>query len=119
MIGGALVETFLHDRFAPFGGFAAIEGLKDETSADLLGMFFRVGLEVDIGRNLLIFARPALSGPDIPPPAITALELRIASLATTKAHLKSTGIAFMALPDGRLAVSPDEANGTSLLLAEG
>jgi catechol 2,3-dioxygenase-like lactoylglutathione lyase family enzyme len=75
------------------------------------------GVEVDTGRNTLVFARPALSGADIPPPAITALELRIADRAATEAYLKRAGIAFMSLPDGRLAVSPGEANGTSLLLA--
>jgi len=74
------------------------------------------GLEVDTGRNRLVFTRPALSGTDIAPPAITALELRIASRAKTEAYLKSSGIGFMTLPDGRIAVSPNAANGTSLLL---
>jgi len=77
------------------------------------------GLEVDTGRNTLIFTRPALSGTDIPPPAITALELHIENRAAGEAYLKSAGVTFMALPDGRLAISPSEANGTSLLLAEG
>jgi catechol 2,3-dioxygenase-like lactoylglutathione lyase family enzyme len=76
------------------------------------------GLEVDTGRNRLIFTRPALSGTDLPPPAITALELRIANRATTGAYFRHAGIAFMELPDGRLTVALDEANGTSLLLAE-
>jgi hypothetical protein len=76
------------------------------------------GLEVDTGRNRLIFTRPAMSGTDIPPPAITALELRIDSRAASEAYLKSAGIVFMALPDGRLAISPAEANGTSLLFSE-
>jgi hypothetical protein len=76
------------------------------------------GLEVDTGRNRLVFTRRAMSGTDIPPPAITALELRIASHTATENYLKSVGVAFMALPDGRIAVSPSEANGTSLLLAE-
>jgi hypothetical protein len=48
MIGRPLIEPFLDDRLAPFGGFAAIEGFKDQTSADFFGMFFRVGFEVDI-----------------------------------------------------------------------
>jgi hypothetical protein len=77
------------------------------------------GLEVDTGRNRLVFTRRAMSGTDIRPPAITALELRIASRAATETFLKSAGIAFMALPDGRIAVSPSEATGTSLLLVEG
>jgi len=77
------------------------------------------GVEVDTGRNRLVFARPALSGTDIPPPAITALELRVASREATGAYLKGAGVAFMTLPDGRITVSPDEANGTALLFAEG
>jgi hypothetical protein len=76
------------------------------------------GVEIDTGRNRLVFSRPALSGSDIPPPAITALELRIASRAATVTHLKNAGVAFMELPDSRVAISAAEANGTSLLLAE-
>ncbi len=76
------------------------------------------GLEVDTGRNTLIFTRPALSGANIPAPAITALELRIENQAASAAYLKNAGVAFMTLPDGRLAVSPAEANGTSLIFAE-
>jgi hypothetical protein len=76
------------------------------------------GIEVDTGRNTLIFARPALSGTDIAPPAITALELLVVNRAVTAAYLKGGGIAFMELPDGRLAVAPDEATGTSLLLVQ-
>ena len=73
------------------------------------------GLEVDTGRNRLVFTRPALSGADIPPPAIAALELRVANREAASAYLRDAGIAFMELPDGRLTVSPVEANGTSLL----
>jgi catechol 2,3-dioxygenase-like lactoylglutathione lyase family enzyme len=74
------------------------------------------GVEVDTGRNTLVFTRPALSGTDIPPPAITALELSVADRAATGAYLQSAGVVFIQLPDGRLAVAPAEANGTSLLL---
>ncbi|HWD59264.1 MAG TPA: VOC family protein [Stellaceae bacterium] len=77
------------------------------------------GIAVDTGRNRLVFSRPALSGGEIPPPAITALELRVASRAAAAAHLKGAGIAFMELPDGRLSVSPAQANGATLLLSEG
>ncbi len=73
------------------------------------------GLEVDTGRNRLIFTRPSLSGAASPPPAIAALELRVADRDATTAYLVAAGVAFMALPDGRLAVSPAEATGTSLL----
>jgi hypothetical protein len=76
------------------------------------------GLEVDTGRNTLIFTRPALSGANIPAPAITALELRIKNQAASAAYLRNAGVASMMLPDGRLAVSPAEANGTSLIFAE-
>jgi len=76
------------------------------------------GVEVDTGRNRLIFARPSLSGTDSSPPAITALELRVANRESAGAYLKSAGIACMELPDGRLAVSPTEATGTSLLFVE-
>ena len=76
------------------------------------------GLEVDTGRNRLVFTRPALSGIDFPPPAITALELSVANRSASATYLKGAGVAFMELPDGRLAVSPNQANGTSLLLAE-
>jgi hypothetical protein len=76
------------------------------------------GLEIDTGRNKLVFTRPSLSSVGLPPPAIAALELGIGSRAASEAYLKSAGVAFMALPDGRLAISPAEANGTSLLLAE-
>ncbi|HTQ34611.1 MAG TPA: VOC family protein [Stellaceae bacterium] len=76
------------------------------------------GVEIDTGRNRLIFARPSLSGTDGPPPAITALELRVASRDAASVYLKNAGIAFMGLPDGRLAVSPAEATGTSLLFGE-
>jgi catechol 2,3-dioxygenase-like lactoylglutathione lyase family enzyme len=76
------------------------------------------GVEVDTGRNRLVFSRPQLSGVDIPPPAIAALEFRIASRTASKAYLKSAGVAFMTLPDGRLSIAPAEANGTTLLLAE-
>ncbi len=75
------------------------------------------GLEVDTGRNTLIFTRPALSGADIPAPAITALELRIENRAASATYLKNAGVAFTTLLDGRLAVSPAAANGTSLILA--
>jgi hypothetical protein len=75
------------------------------------------GIEVDTGRNRLVFTRPALSGTDTPPPAITALELSVVDRAATAAYLKGADIAFMQLPDGRLAVAPSEANGTSLLLS--
>jgi catechol 2,3-dioxygenase-like lactoylglutathione lyase family enzyme len=50
------------------------------------------GLEVDTGRNTLIFTRPALSGTDIPPPAITALELRIENRAASASYLKEEGL---------------------------
>lgn len=76
------------------------------------------GVEVDTGRNRLIFARPSLSGTDHEPPAITALELRVANRDATAVYLQTAGIAVMQLPDGRLAVSPAEASGTSLLFAE-
>lgn len=77
------------------------------------------GVEVDTGRNRLVFSRPQLSGADVPPPAITALELRIENRAATTAYLKNAGVAFMTLPDGRLSIAPAETNGTTLLLAEG
>lgn len=77
------------------------------------------GLEVDTGRNRLVFTRPQLSGADFPPPGIAALELRVESRAASEAYLKSAGVAYMALPDGRLSIAPAEANGTTLLLAEG
>lgn len=76
------------------------------------------GLEVDTGRNRLIFARPALSGGNILPPAIAALELRTAGRAATAAYLQRAGVTFMELPDGRLTVPPAEANGTTLLFNE-
>lgn len=76
------------------------------------------GVEVDTGRNRLIFARPSLSGTDHEPPAITALELRVANRDATAVYLQTASIAVMQLPDGRLAVSPAEASGTSLLFAE-
>jgi hypothetical protein len=76
------------------------------------------GIEVDTGRNTLIFTRPALSGTDIPPPAVSALELSVADRTATVAYLQDAGVAFMQLPDGRLTIAPDEANGTSLLLSE-
>ncbi len=75
------------------------------------------GLEVDTGRNILVFTRRALSGTNVPQPAITALELQVASLAASAVYLESAGVAFMTLPDGRLAVSPAEANGTALLFS--
>jgi hypothetical protein len=65
-----------------------------------------------------VFTRPVLSGADITPPAITALELQVASRHAIAAALKSAGAAFMDLPDGRITVSPDVANGTTLLFAE-
>ena len=109
-------------------GIAAVHLVTEEPGAlapayrrlfgdDRVAMTVR-GLEVDTGRNRLVFTRPALSGTDVPPPAITALELRIAARPVTEAYLKSAGIAFMTLPDGRIAVPPAEANGTSLLFAE-
>jgi catechol 2,3-dioxygenase-like lactoylglutathione lyase family enzyme len=76
------------------------------------------GVEVDAGRSRLIFSRSAMSGTDIPSPAITALELRVESRAATAGYLKEAGMGFMELPDGRLTVSDAEANGTSLLFAE-
>jgi hypothetical protein len=76
------------------------------------------GLELDTGRNRLIFTRVSLSGSDFSPPAITALELQIVSHAATAAYLTAANIAFMTLPDGRITVSPAEANGTALLFAE-
>jgi catechol 2,3-dioxygenase-like lactoylglutathione lyase family enzyme len=75
------------------------------------------GIAVDTGRNRLNFARPGMSGTDIPPPAITALELRVESLAATGDYLRGVGIAYLDLPDGRLAVNPADANGTALLFA--
>ena len=77
------------------------------------------GLEVDTGRNHLIFTRPSMSGTNSPAPAITALELRIANRSASEACLKSAGVTYMSLPDGRLTTSPAEANGTALLLAVG
>jgi hypothetical protein len=76
------------------------------------------GVEVDTGRNTLVFARPALSGAEVPPPAITALALSVADCAAAAACLRDAGVAFMQLPDGRLAIGPHEANGTSLLLVQ-
>jgi len=76
------------------------------------------GIEVDTGRNRLVFSRLSLSAGEAPPPAITALELSVEDRAATAAYLKTAGIAFMELPDGRLAVSAAEASGTSLLLTE-
>lgn len=77
------------------------------------------GVEVETGRNRLIFTRPALSATDVPPPAIAALELRIASRATTADHFRAAGVPCMELPDGRLTVAATEANGTTLLFVEG
>ena len=54
---------------------------------------------------------------DASAPAITALELRIADQAASAVYLKNAGVAFTTLSDGRLAVSPAAANGTSLILA--
>ena len=76
------------------------------------------GIEVDTGWNRLVFARPALSGTDISPPAITALELRVESRDATRAYFKTAGVSSMDLPDGRVTVSPQEANGSSLLFTE-
>lgn len=75
------------------------------------------GVEVDTGRNRLVFSRPAMSGADTPPPAIIALELHVADRAATAAYLDDAGVAFMSLPDGRLAVSSAAASGTSLLFS--
>ncbi|HTZ37966.1 MAG TPA: hypothetical protein VMB84_18190, partial [Stellaceae bacterium] len=76
------------------------------------------GVEVDTGRNRLVFARPSPSAGDVATPAITALELRIANRAATRAYLESAGIALAASRDGRLAVPAAEANGVALLLSE-
>jgi len=76
------------------------------------------GIEVETGRNRLIFGRPSMSAGDVPPPAITALELSITDRAATAAYFKGAGVIFMELPDGRLTVQPSEANGTTLLLSE-
>ena len=74
------------------------------------------GVEVDTGRNTLIFTRPALSGTGFAPPAISAVELSVADCTATAAYLQRAGVTFMRLPDDRLAVAADEANGTALLL---
>ncbi|MGA8402730.1 MAG: hypothetical protein WB697_22770, partial [Stellaceae bacterium] len=76
------------------------------------------GVEVDTGRNHLVFSRPAMSGANMPPPGITALELRTTSSAASEAYFKGAGVALKGLPDGRLAISPTEANGTMLLFVE-
>ncbi len=76
------------------------------------------GVEVDTGRNRLVFSRPAMSEANTPPPAITSIELRVASRAASEAYLKGAGVAFTMLSDGRLTISAAEANGTPLLLVE-
>jgi catechol 2,3-dioxygenase-like lactoylglutathione lyase family enzyme len=76
------------------------------------------GIEADTGRNRLVFTRPAMSEANMPPPVIAAIELRIGSRAASEAYFRGAGVAFTALPDGRLALAPAEANETTLLLTE-
>jgi len=110
-------------------GIKAVHLVADDPAAALAPAYRRLfgddrvtttgaGIEVDTSRNRLVFTRPALSGLDIAPPAITALELSVVDRATTAAYLKGAGVAFMQLPDSRLAIAPNEANGTSLLLVQ-
>jgi hypothetical protein len=74
-----------------------------------------VGLAVDTGRNRLVLVKRPGAG--IPPPGIDALELQVEDVAATAAYFKGAQIRFEKSRDGRLAVPPDEANGTTLLFS--
>jgi catechol 2,3-dioxygenase-like lactoylglutathione lyase family enzyme len=72
------------------------------------------GIEVDTGRNRLSFTKPAAANVA----GIVSLELRVATRAATAAYLKDARIPFTELPEGRLAVPAEEANGTELFFSE-
>jgi Glyoxalase-like domain len=83
---------------------------------------------VHVGRERIVFStpddfltmHPGLDlAPGLPLPAIVSLELAVGRLAQTAEYLASRKVAVDAMPDGSLAVGPEEANGAILLFAEG
>ena len=85
------------------------------------------GIVVRLGRNRLSFTtvsrfretHPGVAVPaDFALPGIVALELAVRSRKRTGDYLKKADLVFDELPDGRLAVTPGEANGTVILFSD-
>jgi hypothetical protein len=76
------------------------------------------GIEVDIGRNRLSFAKQPAFGSTPPMPGIAALELWVEDRARTAACFRQVPVGFDELADGRLLVHPTGANGTTLIFAQ-
>ncbi len=96
-------------------------GLHEVTTTDALAA-------VRCGPHRLLFATPddfetmhpgVDLDPDFPVPGIAALELAVSKRDQTADYLTQWQIAFDELPDGRLAVPAEAANGTILLFSEG
>jgi hypothetical protein len=98
-----------------------IFGMHEVTTTDALA-------SVRMGPHRLLIATPddfATMHPGIALPAdflvpgIAALELAVARREATADYLTQWQIPFDELPDGRLAVPAEEANGTILFFREG
>jgi hypothetical protein len=81
----------------------------------------------DTGRNALSFTTPAFRAAnpgfnvpaDFPMPGIVALEFTVEGRAEAGGYLRQARVAFDELPDGRLAIPAEDANGAVLILTEG
>ena len=95
-------------------------GIHEVTTTDAVAA-------VRVGPHRLLFATPddfATMHPgvelaaDFPLPGIAALELAVGSREATAECLRQRQVGFAEMPDGRLAVPADAANGTILFFAE-
>jgi hypothetical protein len=95
-------------------------GLHEVTTTDAVAA-------VRVGPHRILFAtsddfetmHPEVElDPGFPVPGIAALELAVARRDATADYLTQWQVAFDELPDGRLAVPADQANGTILFFAE-
>jgi hypothetical protein len=96
-------------------------GMHEVTTTDALA-------SVRIGPHRILFATPddfatmhpgVVLAADFPLPGIAALELAVRTREATADYLTQWHIPFDELPDGRLAVPANQANGTILFFREG
>jgi hypothetical protein len=121
---GALGLRSLHllveDTAALLPAYDRLFGIHEVTTTDAVAC-------VRVGSHRILFSTPddfetmhpgIDLDPDFPLPGIAALELAVESCARAADHLAQWQVAFDELPDGRVAVPAEEANGTILFFAE-
>ncbi len=119
-IGIEAVHILVESTAALLSAYDRLFGIVQVTTTDAIAA-------VHVGRHRLVFStpddfqtmHPALDlARDFALPGIVALEIGVERREATAAYFTAHHIAFTEMPDGSLAVAPQQANGAILIFSE-